>query len=174
MHLYKKANKISKNMKYVIGIGSNIGDKALNIKNVLELISRHICIVKTSNVYESKALLKPGMPKAWDQSFLNLAILIDFLDDALDLLHLLKSIEREMGRGQDSLVWAPRVIDLDILIAENLVVQEEKLHIPHIELLHRDFALLPASEVAPDFLHPLTQKTLEEHCAKLNFSLKQR
>ena len=150
-------------MKYVIGIGTNLGNKMLNIDVALNMLSKRLRIIRISSVYESRALLKTDMPKQWDMDFLNLAILIDFEESPLNLLATLKSVEKEMGREQNMPLWAPRIIDLDILIAENLLVKEENLQIPHKELLNRGFALIPASEIAPNFIHPFAQKKLCEY-----------
>ena len=150
-------------MEYVIGIGSNLGDKFLNIENALKLLSKHLKILKTSSIYESKALLEVDAPKEWDKDFFNLTILVDFSNNPFQLFKVLKSIEMEMGRGQSKPRFSPRIIDLDILIAKNLTLQKEELQIPHKELLNRKFALIPASEIAPSFIHPLTKKTLKEH-----------
>ena len=147
-------------MLYVIGIGTNIGDKSLNINNALKLLSGHLKILKTSNIYKSKALLNINAPKKWDKDFFNLAILLNFPSKPLELLKILKSIEKKMGRELKNPRFSPRIIDFDILIAENMVLQERGLQIPHRELLNRDFALIPAAEVAPNFIHPITKKKL--------------
>ena len=150
-------------MQYIIGIGTNLGDKSLNISNALKLLSQHFEVIRTSNVYKSNALLKAEAPKEWDRDFFNLATLVNSSSKPSQLLKILKLIETKMGREQDSPRFSPRIIDLDILIAENLILGEKKLQIPHKELLNREFTLIPASEVAPDFIHPITKKTLKEH-----------
>jgi 2-amino-4-hydroxy-6-hydroxymethyldihydropteridine diphosphokinase/dihydropteroate synthase len=149
-------------MLYVIGIGSNLGDKVLNIAVALKLIAKQLEIVKLSRTYESKALLYKGSPKSWDKDFINMAILLDFHEEPMDLLKTLQSIETEVGREKNAPRWSPRAIDLDILIAQDLILEKEKLQIPHPELLNRDFALIPACEVAPDFIHYVAKKSLKD------------
>ncbi|WPX96631.1 2-amino-4-hydroxy-6-hydroxymethyldihydropteridine diphosphokinase [Candidatus Bandiella euplotis] len=149
-------------MYYVIGIGSNLGDKALNINNAIKLLAQVSEVVKVSSVYKSKALLKPNSPVSWNKGFLNLAVLLNYPHAPITLFKVLQTIEQLMGRKKHPRPWAPRIIDLDILIADNLIIQEETLQIPHKELLNRDFALIPAAEVAPDFIHPFAHKSLRE------------
>ena len=151
-------------MLYVLGIGTNLGNKIANIKTAIEHISGKLNIIKISNIHKSKALLKPEHPKEWDKPFLNLAILIKFNATPEQLLEILKLIELKMGRNKNSPTWSPRIIDLDILIAEKFTINTPNLQIPHIEFFNRDFALIPASEVAPDIMYE--QKTLIEHCKK--------
>lgn len=151
-------------MLYVIGIGTNLGNKIANIENAIKLISEKLNVMKISNLYRSEALLKPEHPKKWDKSFLNLALLIKFNAEPEQLLKILKLIESKMGRNKNSPSWSPRIIDLDILIAENLTINISNLQIPHIDFFNREFALIPAVEIAPDIIYQ--QKTLKEHCKK--------
>ena len=147
-------------MNYIIGIGTNLGNKVKNINRALNYIRNKVEIIKISSIYKSKALLKPDCPENWDISYFNLAILIIYNNTPLTLLHLLQSIESNMGRKKGYLPYSPRIIDLDILIAENFTYQDLKLQIPHPEFLNRDFALIPATEVAPTMLHKKTSQTL--------------
>ena len=147
-------------MKYIIGIGTNLGNKTANINESLNYIKNEIEVIKISNIYKSKALLKPNHPKSWDKPYLNLAILIEFNSKPIFLLKLLKSIELTMRRDQEYLPWSPRIIDLDILMAENLTYQDSKLQIPHPEFINRDFALVPSAEIAPNMLYEKTSQTL--------------
>ncbi|MSO13312.1 2-amino-4-hydroxy-6-hydroxymethyldihydropteridine diphosphokinase [Rickettsiales endosymbiont of Trichoplax sp. H2] len=147
-------------MKYIIGIGTNLGNKIENINQALNYIKDKVDIIRISSIYKSKALLKPNSPKNWDTPYFNLAILIIYNNTPLTLLKLLQSIESNMGKSRSHLTWSPRIIDLDILIAENFTYQDSKLHIPHPEFLNRDFALIPATEIAPDITYKKTSQTL--------------
>ena len=147
-------------MKYIIGIGTNLGNKIENINQALNYIKDKLEIIRVSSIYQSKALLKLNSPKDWDIPYFNLAILVIYNNTPLTLLKLLQSIESKMGKSRDHLTWSPRVIDLDILIAENFTYQDSKLHIPHPEFLNRDFALIPAAEIAPDITYKNTSETL--------------
>ena len=147
-------------MKYIIGIGTNLGNKIENIKQALNYIKDKVDIIRISSIYKSKALLKPNHPKNWDKPYLNLAILIEFNNEPIFLLKLLKSIESTMGRKQKHIPWSPRIIDLDILLAENFTYQDSKLQIPHPEFINRAFALIPSAEIAPNMLYNKTSQTL--------------
>ena len=151
-------------MLYVIGIGTNLGNKIANIKDAMKLVSEKLDVIKVSNIYRSEALLKPKHPKEWNRSFLNMALLIKFNAEPEQLLEALKLIESKMGRNKNSPTWSPRIIDLDILIAENLTINISNLQIPHIDFFNREFALIPAAEIAPNIIYQ--QKTLKEHCKK--------
>lgn len=65
------------------------------------------------------------------------------------------------GRRRD-VIWGPRILDLDILFIGNQIVSSENLTIPHPQIAHRRFILIPMAEIAPDFLHPVLQQTMLE------------
>ena len=153
-------------MKYIVGIGTNLGNKINNIKQSIQYIKKHVTILKTSNIYESQALLKNGEYTDNDyKPYLNLAILIEYKDIPLQLLKLLKLIELKMGRNHNAIQWSARIIDLDILIAENFILYTNELTIPHINFLDRSFAIIPATEIAPNMLYGKGSFTLKELCA---------
>lgn len=143
-------------MQYIIGIGANVGDTLINIRTAIETIEKfqNIKILKKSSLYSSDALLKDDAPEDWDIKYLNTAIEIETDFKPLELLDYLKQIEQTIGRNLNAPVWSPRVIDLDILVAEDLVLKTDKLTIPHKELLNRSFALLPLLEIKNDWQHP--------------------
>ena len=105
-------------MKYVIGIGSNLGNKVKNINLAINYIKDIVEVTKISNIYQSYALMKCNDSKKWDIPYLNSAILIISYHNPLNLLQLLEAIEKNMGKNKNYLDWSPRIIDLDILIAE--------------------------------------------------------
>jgi len=76
-----------------------------------------------------------------------------------ELLRMLKDTEREMGR-KDSSKWGPRIIDLDILLFDNIVLNNKNLKIPHPLMHERDFVLRPLCEIAPDIKHPLLKLSI--------------
>ena len=156
-------------MKYVLGLGSNLGVPAYNLRQAVEKIKAVDCAVLAySSIYKSKALLKPNAPQDWELSFLNAAILVDTTLTPLSLLEKIKAIETQMGRSKTNMVWSPRVIDIDILAMENDTFQHEMLSIPHKELLNRHFALLPLLDVLPDWCSPnLSNQALRLHCDTL-------
>ncbi|APC96381.1 2-amino-4-hydroxy-6-hydroxymethyldihydropteridine diphosphokinase [Francisella frigiditurris] len=142
-------------MQYIIGIGANIGDTLINIRTAIETIeqSQNIKIFKKSSLYSSDALLKDDAPEDWDIKYLNAAIEIETDLEPLELLDYLKQVEQIIGRNLNAPVWSPRVIDLDILAADDFVLKTHRLTIPHKELLNRSFALLPLLEIKNDWQH---------------------
>jgi len=80
----------------------------------------------------------------------------------MELLKTLQRIETDFGRIRVER-WGTRTLDIDILLYENRIIELPKLTIPHVEMLHRQFVLAPAADVAADWVHPLTLKTIGEH-----------
>lgn len=141
--------------RVVLGLGCNLGDRLNNLRLALQKIAStaKVRIEAVSSVYYSKAQLPKNASSDWDRFFLNLAILIATDLSPSELLAQLQAIEKEMGRQIERATWAPRVIDIDILLWEGVFLANEKLNIPHPRLLDRPFALWPAAEVVPDLIH---------------------
>ncbi len=149
-----------------IGIGSNLGDKEGNCKTAIERLSeKGITIKKISTPYRTKPWGVEDQP-----DFVNMAVKAETNINPSELLPILKTIEKEMGR-QDSLRWGPRLIDLDLLFYDDLIISYDDLVIPHPLLHKREFVLLPLMEIAADHVHPIlktTIKHLAENLGKVN------
>lgn len=140
-----------------IGIGSNIGNRQANCLKALERLKNNgIIINKTSALYETEPWGLKEQPQ-----FINAVAEAETTLPPTGLLQMLKGIEKEMGR-EETLRWGPRIIDLDILFYESLVIDENGLKIPHPALHERAFVLYPLSELAPDKIHPLFGKTVRQ------------
>ncbi len=141
---------------YVLGLGSNLDDCYVNLRQACDLISQHeqITIIAHSRLYQSPALLLDNAPESWKKDYLNAAIKIATELPPADLLQFIKSIELTMGREAQAARWSPRLIDIDILACQQLCLVTDSLKIPHQELLNRNFALQPLLDVMPDWLHP--------------------
>ncbi len=98
-----------------------------------------------------------------------MAIKIDTILEPEDLLNLLKEIESAVGRTK-TFRQGPRIIDLDILLYDNLIINTNTVQIPHTGITSRDFVLKPLAEIAPDKIHPVSRKSIKE---LLNEFLKQ-
>lgn len=107
--------------------------------------------MRVSTRYETAALLLPNSPPEWDIPFLNMAVAGECTLAPQALLLQLKEIEQKLGRRERGR-WAPREVDLDILVYDDWNIREVNLIIPHPELLNRYFALAPLVDVAPDIL----------------------
>ncbi|MGC8842520.1 MAG: 2-amino-4-hydroxy-6-hydroxymethyldihydropteridine diphosphokinase [bacterium] len=130
-------------------LGSNQGDKLENLKRAISILKEAgVKVRKISSVYQSA-------PWGYEEQedFLNLAVEVESDLAPLELLGLLKEIERKMGRKR-TFRWGPRIIDIDILIYDNLSFSHPQLIIPHPLLKERLFALLPLQEIAPNVLLP--------------------
>lgn len=146
-----------------ISIGSNAGNRDQNIELSLQMIQEKIGrIVSQSHVYESQSWGYEG------QNFLNLTVLVKTALKPVEILNANQVIEKEMGRIKIPGRYTDRTIDLDILFYEDLVLNTEKLSIPHPHLQNRLFVLIPLMDISPDFTHPVFHKNIQqlrEECA---------
>src|SRR5580765_8254911 len=141
-----------------VGVGSNIGDRKENFLEALGRLAKlpETKILKESSLYESEPL---GDSKDW---YVNGAIEIETKFKPDMLLKKLKNIERTMGRKKVKKRWGARIIDLDILLFDAMVVKKKTLKIPHPEMPKRKFVLIPLSEIAPQVIHPELGVTISE------------
>ena len=132
-----------------LGIGSNIGDRFLNLQNSIKFLTSDVGgITKTSKIYETE----PWGEK--DQNyFLNQVIEIETTFNPVDLLKICKKIEKNMGRKKIK-KWGERIIDIDILYYSGDIINKKELKIPHPLIHERKFVLLPLNELNKDFVHP--------------------
>jgi 2-amino-4-hydroxy-6-hydroxymethyldihydropteridine diphosphokinase len=131
-----------------LGLGSNIGDAPANIREALRLLRAQptIEITKVSAIYRTA----PWGYK--DQAvFANACALARTDLDPERLLRVVKTIEEEMGRTATTR-WGPRLIDIDILFYGGETRVSHDLILPHKELFHRAFVLVPLAEIAPDLV----------------------
>ncbi|MCX5718245.1 MAG: 2-amino-4-hydroxy-6-hydroxymethyldihydropteridine diphosphokinase [Nitrospirae bacterium] len=146
-----------------IGIGSNIGNREDNCQKAIKLIEKNgIAVRKQSSMYETEPWGIKDQPK-----FINMAIDVETDKKPEELLRILKEIEKEIGRTETT-KWGPRVIDLDILFYDDLILKTDNLEIPHPLMHERDFVLKPLSEIAPDKRHPVTGKTVKKMLNQLS------
>jgi 2-amino-4-hydroxy-6-hydroxymethyldihydropteridine diphosphokinase len=144
-------------MEFYIGLGSNLGNRQQNLERALECIKAgNTTITKISSIYETE-------PKGYKKQpwFLNLAAAVSSEWEPDALLNYLKSIEYAMGRRPSPPNHA-RKIDLDILLAEDRIVSSPDLIIPHPSMHIRRFVLKPLAEIAPDRLHPIFKRSIEQ------------
>ena len=143
------------NTAYLL-IGGNVGNRAANLQTALRRIAETCgTINSTSSLYETAAWGNTDQP-----SFYNQAVVVTTPLSPEGLMDQLLDIELEMGRIRTQ-KYGPRTIDLDILMIDDLVLNTEKLTIPHPQMQNRRFALLPLAEVAPTLIHPLFNQSIE-------------
>jgi len=146
----------SNNKKVIFALGSNLGDRAKNLDDALLMLKQELLLenVKTSKILINQALLLPDSPPEWNLEFFNIAIsgVVDLSRfEPLKILEVIKQIEQNLQRNSKG-KWSPRTIDIDILLIENTkIYNPPQLVIPHIEILNRDFFLIPLNEIEPDW-----------------------
>jgi len=149
MDLYKK---------YHVSIGSNIGDRLENIQSSLDLIhSRIASLTGISCIYESESIGFDG------DDFYNIcASFFSNISPHLVMQQLLE-IEKTLGRNRsDETKYISRIIDIDILLIEDLVIDSEELKVPHPEMCNRRFVMEPLIEIDPNLIHPVSKVSLKE------------
>src|SRR5271157_5263317 len=139
-----------------LALGTNLGDRIANLRAAIEALSPEINVIAESKVYETPPWGYENQP-----AFLNMAVKGETALEPESLLKRLKQLEVQLGREQ-SFHWGPRLIDIDILFYDNLILKSESLIIPHPRLHERAFVLVPLAEIAPDFIHPVLKKTIKE------------
>ena len=142
-------------------LGSNLGDRLQIMRAARKLIAMEIGhIVSASSIYETAPWGVLDQP-----SFLNQVLEVATEMTPEEVLRIILDIEHELGRIRYER-WGARVIDIDILYFESLVVDTARLTIPHPRLHERRFTLAPLSEVAPNFIHPILNKNSEQLLAE--------
>ena len=143
--------------KVFLLIGGNMGDRLQNLHQAIALLSA-TCgpVIQQSAVYETAAWGKTDQA-----AFLNQALLLTTLLTPQELITNILSVEEQMGRRRME-KNGPRVIDIDIIFYNEVVMHEPHLIIPHPQLQNRRFVLVPLVEIAPEFVHPVFHKTIDE------------
>ncbi len=132
-----------------IGIGSNLGNRKLNIEKAKYLLNENnIKIIEISHYYET-----PSWPNPKDPIFLNIVLKIECFFKPTDLLKICKIIESKLGRTT-SLKNSPRICDIDIIDFNGLILNE-KLILPHKLMHNRSFVLFPLFEIEKRWIHPI-------------------
>ncbi len=155
--------------QYLIGLGSNLGEREALLSQARERIAQDVGdVVAASRTYSTKPI------GAADRPFLNGAVLVATALAPDELMRRLLLIEEALGRVR-IVKWGNRTIDLDVLLwsqdGVGATFEGELVRIPHPHLLERDFALVPAAEIAGSWLHPVSGLTLADEVARRHFTL---
>lgn len=142
---------------YFLSLGSNVGDQLNNLLSAEgELSLRVGKIIKKSSYYITDPW---GYTK--QATFINSCLLIKSEHSPTEMLSIIKAIEVDLGRKTRK-KWGPRLIDIDIIFFNKSIVRSPNLVIPHPYMHERKFVLSPMLEIAPQFVHPVLNKTIEE------------
>jgi len=143
--------------KVFLLIGGNMGDRLQNLHQAIDLLVE-TCgpVTQQSAVYETAAWGITDQP-----AFLNQALALTTVLTAQELITTVLSVEEKMGRHRLE-KFGPRIIDIDILFFNDDIMDEPNLTIPHPQLQNRRFVLAPMEEIAPELVHPVLHKTIEQ------------
>ena len=146
-------------MKIVyFGIGTNLGNREENLKQAVTRIEESIGpVLKSSSIYETAPW---GFES--NDNFLNMVVQVETKLIPSGLLGRLLMIESLLGRVRGEKHYSSRLIDIDILLYDDLIVEEESLNIPHALLHERKFVLVPLCEIASEVIHPVLKKSMAE------------
>ena len=141
-----------------LGLGANKGDRLKFLTDAVNELEKNpdIKVIKSSSIYETEPWGNKTLSK-----FLNSVIEIETELKSLELLQELKQVEKEVGRSGNE-KWTDREIDIDILFYGSNIVHNPALDIPHSEVQNRRFVLVPLKEIAPEFIHPVLNKSIME------------
>jgi len=144
--------------KVYLSVGTNLGNRENNISNCIDYLEKISEIKNISKIYETV----PYKVQIEQDNFLNLALEINFFESAENLLIEINKIEKELGRVRSSIRNEPREIDIDIIFFGNQIINKKDLVVPHPRFRERLFVLEPLNDIAPNFLDPITNKTINQ------------
>lgn len=142
-----------------LGLGTNLGNKERNLNEAIVALSGEVGEVLCQSAFY--------VSEPWgftsDNNFLNAVVLVQTSLSPFDVLSKTQQIERSLGRETKSMgEYLDRLMDIDILFYDNLIVDSPALKIPHPLIADRDFVLIPLSEIAPDLVHPVLNRKIAE------------
>jgi 2-amino-4-hydroxy-6-hydroxymethyldihydropteridine diphosphokinase len=155
---------VSSAQRVYLGLGGNLGDRQLNLRQAAAALPESVRIARASRVYETAPWGYTDQP-----NFLNQVLEVETSLSPLELLGELKKIEAGLGR-QQTFRYGPRLIDIDILFYGSRVLDAPGLQIPHPRLAERAFVLAPLAELAPNLVHPTLRKSVADLLAQVDRS----
>jgi 2-amino-4-hydroxy-6-hydroxymethyldihydropteridine diphosphokinase len=147
-----------------LGLGSNLNDRYANLQRAIARLQEHFTITAISPVYVTEPWGDADQPP-----FLNVCVAAATSEPPRAVLHLIKAIETDMGR-EPTRRWGPRLIDIDILFYDKLVLADDDLAIPHPRIAERAFVLAPLADIIPNFRHPVTGVSVQDMLDRLDDS----
>ena len=139
-----------------LSLGSNLGDRAANLRAAIDALAPFAHVTKISSFYETEPV--DYLKQPW---FLNCVVEAETSLGPLELLHALRKIESHLGSKKE-FAKGPRLLDMDILFYGNETISLPELQIPHPRMLQRNFVLAPLAEIAPSLKHSTWQANVTE------------
>ncbi|MCE2743480.1 MAG: 2-amino-4-hydroxy-6-hydroxymethyldihydropteridine diphosphokinase [Fluviicola sp.] len=151
--------ELNKDSTVFLSIGSNLGNRFLNIQNAIEQIEETIGKVTIcSSIYEN-----PPLDFEAEELFYNCCLELQTSLTIEEVLFKTQQIENKIGRkNKTALAYESRLIDIDILYFEKIIYTSDKIIIPHLKLSERKFVLVPMKEIAADFIDPKLNLSITE------------
>ena len=144
----------------IFGLGSNLGNRLLNLRNAVEKLETLFVLEKCSDVFETEPWGGVEQP-----NYLNACVMMKNVNKRtktpLEILRFIKKTELELGRVP-SVRWGERKIDIDIILIDNIIFESDELTIPHANLHNRLFVLEPLEQISGDWIHPVLKKSVRE------------
>ena len=145
------------NTQVFLLLGANLGLVQDNLEQAILLISQQVGqVVARSSFYKTSPWGNSQQP-----DFLNIALVVNTQLTALKVLSISQSIEKQLGRVRHE-HWGARTMDIDLLFFGNNLIDLPTLQVPHPLLAQRRFVLIPLAEIAPDFVHPVLQLSIQK------------
>lgn len=139
-----------------LGMGTNLGDRQQNLQRAVDGLAAGMTITAVSQLYETPPWGVDEQP-----AFFNMCLAANTMQTPDQLLPFIKNLEKKIGRTP-TYHWGPRLIDIDILFYNNDIIIEPDLTVPHLHMANRAFVLAPLADIALDFLHPQTGKSVKQ------------
>lgn len=144
-----------------LALGTNLGDRFENLETAINSLPPDILVQKRSSVYETPPWGFEDQP-----AYLNMVLQAETGFSPWKLLKTLKKLEGGMGR-KHTFRYGPRLIDIDILFYDQMNLEQSGLVIPHPRIAERAFVLVPMAEIAPNFVHPVLQVSIQDLLAEV-------
>ncbi|MCD8926315.1 2-amino-4-hydroxy-6-hydroxymethyldihydropteridine diphosphokinase [Staphylococcus epidermidis] len=143
-------------VKAYLGLGSNIGNRELQLNEAIKILHAYqgIQVTQVSHIYETEPVGYTNQPK-----FLNLCIEIETELNPQSLLKCCLATEQQLHRKRE-IRWGPRTLDVDILMFDDQIIEQDNLSVPHPRMKERSFVLIPLNDIATNQIEPISNKSI--------------